>query len=124
MAGKAIKLSEELVESAREESAVMRRSVSAQVEYWARIGRRVEATGALGPEGVRRLLAGRGSVQDLAGADDALYLEGLTEELESLDGSDTRLLDALRAAGYTVASVDDDGRLVIERARDREREAS
>lgn len=115
MAGKAIKLSEELVEIAREESTVMRRSVSAQVEYWARLGREVEAAGALGPARVRELLGGKGSVQDLDEADDALYLDALTRKLEALDGSDTRLLDALRAAGYSIASVDEQGRVVVEK---------
>ena len=70
---KAVKLSEELIEVARREGQVMYRSIGAQVEYWAKIGRQVEASGALGPAGVRKLLAGAGSVQDLSEVDDALY---------------------------------------------------
>ncbi|HKX46613.1 MAG TPA: hypothetical protein VJP77_07910 [Planctomycetota bacterium] len=69
---RAIKLSDEFVEIARDEGRIMHRSIGAQVEYWARLGREIEASGVLGVEGVRRLLSGQGSVQDLGEADDAL----------------------------------------------------
>ena len=115
MASKAIKISEELLHIARTESKIMCRSAGAQVEYWARLGREVESTGALGPAGVRELLSGRGSIQNLLGTDDGLYMNALTERLESLDGSDTRVLDELRKEGRTVASTDADGKLVLEK---------
>ena len=115
MPSKAVKLSEDFVEIAREESEVMCRSIGAQIEYWARLGRRIESTGALGPARVRELLKGHGDVQDLTGSDDALYVDMLTQELEALDGSDTRVLDELRAGGHSVASTDENGRLLIEK---------
>lgn len=43
----AVKLSTELVESARHESRVYSRSMTQQIEHWARIGRAVERTGVL-----------------------------------------------------------------------------
>lgn len=68
----------------------------------------------LGPSGVRRLLEGHGSVQDLTEADVEFYLDLLDEKLESIDGSDTRILQELRAGGHPIAAIDSDGRLVIE----------
>ena len=121
---RAIKLSDEFVEIARDEGRIMHRSIGAQVEYWARIGRQVEASGALGVEGVRRLLSGQGSVQDLREADDALYTRELIGELQSLDGSDQRLLDDLRAGGHPIVSADEQGELVIEKPRKRPRTAT
>ena len=110
----AIKLSTEFVEIAREEGRLMHRSIAAQVEYWATIGRALEAHGALGPSGVRKLLRGQGSVQGMSTADEALYLNMLSEELEAIDGSDQRLLDDLRSGGYPIASTDEHGKLVVE----------
>lgn len=45
--GRAVKLSDELVESARHESRIYSRSMTQQIEHWARIGRAVERTAAL-----------------------------------------------------------------------------
>jgi hypothetical protein len=120
---KAVKLSEELIAVARREGQVMYRSIGAQVEYWAKIGRQVEASGALGPAGVRKLLAGAGSVQDLSEVDDALYVNLLGRELESLDGSDQRLLDDLRTRGHPIAAMDQRGKLVVEKSRSRRKKS-
>lgn len=40
--GMPVKLSDELVESAREEAASTDRSITGQIEHWAKIGRSVE----------------------------------------------------------------------------------
>lgn len=114
---KTVKLSEELVAIAREEGRVMRRSIGSQIEYWALIGREVEASGTLGPAGIRKLLDGVGSVQRLTERDTQLYLDLLERKLQGIDGSDTRLLDDLRAGGHPIASLDSDGKVVIEKAR-------
>lgn len=124
MATKAVKISEEFIEVARAESKVVHRTVGAQIEYWARLGRELESSGALGPTDVRNLLAGRGNVQDLEGGDDRLYLDALTKELESLDGSDRRIVDDLREGGYPIASTNDEGELVIEKSDHRSKTSS
>jgi hypothetical protein len=41
--GMPVKLSDDLVQSAREEAASTERSITGQIEHWARIGRSVEA---------------------------------------------------------------------------------
>jgi hypothetical protein len=112
---RAIKLSEQFVEIARREGQVMQRSIAAQVEFWARLGRQVEASGVLGLAGIRNLLSGDGNVQDLGESDSALYINELTRRLEALDGSDTRLLDELRAGGHSIATQGRDGNLIIEK---------
>ncbi|HKX46612.1 MAG TPA: hypothetical protein VJP77_07905 [Planctomycetota bacterium] len=45
----------------------------------------------------------------------------LTKELQSLDGSDQRLLDELRAGGHPIASANERGEVVIERPSKRRR---
>ena len=55
MAG-AVKLSDDLIEAARRESRVWSRSMTQQIEYWARIGRAIERTGAISHDRVRAAL--------------------------------------------------------------------
>lgn len=74
----------------------------------------LESQRPLGPAGIRRLLEGQGSVQDLTEADLPLYCELLDEKLQSVDGSDTRILDDLRAGGHPIAASDGHGGVVIE----------
>ncbi len=52
----AVKLSDDLVETARHESRVWSRSMTQQIEYWARIGRALERTGVISHERVRAAL--------------------------------------------------------------------
>ncbi len=53
----AVKLSDELIEAARRESRVWSRSMTQQIEYWARIGRTIERSGAISHERVRAALS-------------------------------------------------------------------
>jgi hypothetical protein len=121
---KTVKLSDEIVEFARTEGQVMYRSTGAQIEYWARIGREIEASGALGPAGVRKLFEGKGSVQDLSAQDMPNYLGLLDAKLRAIDGSDTRILDELRAGGHPIAGLDEEGKLVIEKPVGKKRRAA
>jgi hypothetical protein len=120
---KTVKLSDDLIAIARAEGQVMLRSIGAQVEYWARIGREVEASGALGAAGVRKLLAGSGSVQGLGERDDSVYVDLLEKKLEALDGSDTRILDDLRAGGHPIVAIDERGELVTDERRPKRKKA-
>ncbi len=109
----AVKLSDKFVEIARSEAKLMKRSIAGQVEYWATLGRTVEASGALSLEDVRSLLQGTGSVQGLTPVDAALYLELLGGELESLDGSDRGIILELEEGQHPIAGEDEHGRLVV-----------
>ena len=55
--------------------------------------------------------------------DDALYVNLLGRELESLDGSDQRLLDDLRARGHPIAAMDQRGKLVVEKSHSRRKKS-
>ena len=113
----AVKLSDEIVKDARREAKLMKRSIAGQVEYWANLGRTIESSGLFSVEQVRAVLNGEGSVQNLTPAEDALYLELLSQELESLDGTPTAgILHELEAAGHPIAGEDEDGKLRIIRA--------
>ncbi len=112
----AVKLSDEIIEVARSEAKLMNRSIGGQVEYWASLGRMIEASGALDFSQVRAVLAGGGSVQELTPAEDALYLELLTGELESLDGTDTAIILELEAGQHPIAGEDENGELVVRTA--------
>jgi hypothetical protein len=115
----AVKLSDEIVAVARKEASVMKRSIAGQVEYWAELGRRVEAAGLVDYASIRAVLEGRGSMQDLTPAETTLYLELLGDSLEALDGSDTRRIRRLSKAGHPVAGEDEKGKLVVKPGRKR-----
>jgi len=115
----AVKLSDEIVAIARAEAGIMKRSIAGQVEYWADLGRRVEAAGLVDYGAVRATLAGEGSVQSLTPAEMKLYLELLGDTLEALDGSDTRLIRELENGGHPIAGEDEKGALIVRRGRKR-----
>ena len=58
--GMPVKLSDELVESAREEAANTDRSITGQIEHWAKIGRSVETVSWIAPVLLRVLRVLRG----------------------------------------------------------------
>ncbi len=109
----AVKLSDEFLEAARSEAKLMKRSMAGQVEYWATLGQMIEASGVMSFEQVRATLEGKGSVHTLSANEDALYLELLANELESMDGSDEELLQELQEGGHPIAGEDEEGKLVV-----------
>jgi hypothetical protein len=113
----AIKLSDEIVAIARDEAKRMKRSIAGQVEFWAELGRSVEAANLLDYERVRAALSGQGSVQGMTELETALYLELLGDEFEGLDGTDRTRIRKLEAAGHPVAGEDARGRLVVRKRR-------
>jgi len=115
----AVKLSDGIVAIARKEATVMKRSIAGQVEYWAELGRSVEAAGLVDYAYVRAVLQGQGSVQKLKPAETRLYLEMLGNTLDGLDGSDTRRIRKLQQAGHPIAGEDEKGTLVVKRGRKR-----
>src|SRR5215469_12897226 len=113
----AVKLSDAIVAVARTEATVMKRSIAGQVEYWAELGRSVEAAGLLDFERVRAVLSGKGSVHGLKAAETKLYLELLGSALEQLDGSDVRQLRELERGGHPIVGEDEDGKLTVRYGR-------
>ncbi len=109
----AVKLSDEIVAVARKEAVLMKRSIAGQVEFWAQLGRSVEAAGLLDYEHVRAALSGEGSVHGLTPVETKLHLELLGDTLEGLDGSDIRRIRELEKAGHPIAGEDEAGKLIV-----------
>lgn len=84
----------------------------AQIEHWARLGRLVERAKIIDFAKVDLTLQGEVSIDLLSPQELRLHTEMLHEYLESLDGSDTRILDDIGKAGGTIASMDRHGNII------------
>jgi hypothetical protein len=103
-----VKLSADFLDEARREAEVFNRSLGAQVEHWARIGRMFERTPGVGVDRVRQALEGRLGYEDLSPAErDAFSLQfGATFD------ADVEAAYAALGAGEGAAGSDEAGRLV------------
>lgn len=70
-----VKLSTDFLNEARREADAFNRSVGAQVEHWARIGRLVENTPGVSIGRVRAVLTGRGAFEDLTTVEQTAFIE-------------------------------------------------
>jgi hypothetical protein len=70
-----VKLSTEFLADARKEAEAFNRSLGAQVEHWARLGRAFENTPGIGIDRVREALAGRLKFEDLTTVEQDAFLE-------------------------------------------------
>jgi hypothetical protein len=78
-----VKLSGDLVDQARKEAEVVHRSVGAQVEYWARLGRAVENTPGFGIDKVRQALEGNLKLEDLSEAQQDVVMDAFGAEFDN-----------------------------------------
>jgi hypothetical protein len=110
--GMPVKLSDALVEDARAEANATSRSITAQIEHWARLGRSMEKV--LPHDDA---LAIKNSGGDLKAAfPDAAHRERVATLLRELvDGMDRRELSRKITAGRTVYQMDPNGSGSIER---------
>lgn len=82
-----VKLSTEFLEEARREADVLHRSVGAQVEYWAKLGRAIENTPGFDVDTVKQAIEGRLRLDTLPdGEERARYLRRATAEFDEPDG--------------------------------------
>ena len=77
-----VKLSSEFLEEARREAGVVHRSVGAQIEYWARLGRALESAPGFGMDKVRQALHGGLRLDDLRAAEQDAVFDYLSAELD------------------------------------------
>lgn len=80
----AVKLPSELLDLARAEAKLMNRSITAQVEHWARIGRAIETSPTFSYDHVIDVLSGRAPYDALSAAEQQVALDGLDEYLQTL----------------------------------------
>lgn len=106
-----VKLSGDFVDQARREAEVVHRSVGAQVEYWARLGRAVENTPGFGIHKVRQALDGRLTLDGLSRSEQDQALDALAAEFET-PSAETRAYYADLGAREGAVGDDGKGRLV------------
>ena len=78
-----VKLSGDFVDQARREAEVVHRSVGAQVEYWARLGRAVENTPGFGIDKVRQALDGQLKLEQLSLAEQDVVMDAFGAEFDN-----------------------------------------
>lgn len=107
-----VRVSASTMKLARAEAALAGRTLSGQVDYWARLGRAVEHSPAFNHVRVRAALAGKLDADTLNDAESEAYFAGLGEAMETQPtASGQAFWDRLRAEGGGVG-LDETGRLV------------
>ena len=104
----AVKISSDLLASARKESAVWSRSMTQQIEYWARIGRALERSPSVSISRVQAALQAQLEFDDLNTDERALVL-GRLEAMVFDPRGDATLQRELLEAGHAYTAVDDKG---------------
>jgi len=107
----ALKLSDDLVSSARNEGKVASRSATQQVEHWARVGRMVERAGALDSRRLRAALRADLDLDELS-ARERLVVLGELEALVFRGDGDQELRDQLLRSAVPRSGLDERGRLI------------
>jgi hypothetical protein len=106
-----VKISRELVASARQVSAVWSRSMTQQIEYWARLGRALERSPSVSMSRVQTALQAELEFDELNADERALVL-GRLEAMVFDPQGDVTLQRQLREAGHTYTALDEKGTLV------------
>ncbi len=73
MAGSGVRLSSATMDEARKEAVLMDRSISSQVEHWARIGRAIESMPGFDHRKVAQALNGLGRIEDMTEREKAVF---------------------------------------------------
>ena len=102
-----IKLTDEFVEEARLEAEVVQRSVGAQVEYWAKLGRALENTPGIDMGHIRDTLNGTFRLDNLTAVEQAKALDALSA---AFDEPDATTRDHYAALGAQPGAVGTDGK--------------
>lgn len=107
----AVRVSMELNQLASREAAVMGRSVAQQIDYWARVGARMEKMSGVSVAKIRQALSGEAAFDDLNAAERGIALSDLDHGYSNLKPG-RELAGELRASGVPYTEADSKGRLV------------
>lgn len=113
-----VKLSGDFVDQARREAEVVHRSVGAQVEYWARLGRAVENTPGFGIDKVRQALDGQLKLEDLSVAEQDAVMDAFGAQFGA-PSAELKAHYAALGAPEGAVGADRKGRLVRRQASGR-----
>jgi hypothetical protein len=103
-----VKMDRTFVRQAQREAAVLRRSVGAQLEYWARLGRAIENSPAFSREKVRKALEGTLTVDDLGEVDRRAVFAGLGDAFAQPTEDEAVFYARIGATPGAVGRDDDD----------------
>lgn len=106
-----VKLPAQLVDQARAEASLFSRSISGQLEHWARMGQAIEQSTGFTLSRARAALAGEFDPADLSAEERTYFYDMLDDKLATPDDAE---IAAMATIGSTAGAVgyDDDGRLV------------
>lgn len=105
----AVKLTDEIVASARQEAQLMKRSLAGQIEHWASIGRAIERSAEFSYERLRAALAAQLPFDALSATERAVANRQLIDELKQpIRAADAAGFEAeLRASGVPYSGTDE-----------------
>lgn len=107
----ALKINDDIAAAARAESRLAQRSLTQQVEYWARLGRALERMPGVSMDRIRRVLAAETDFDTLSADERALAL-GALETLTFNPAGDRALKRDKKAAGQAYTTLDEAGRVI------------
>jgi hypothetical protein len=113
-----VKLSAPFVEEARREAETVHRSLGAQVEYWAKLGRAFESTPGVDLGRIREVLEGRLTFEELLAEDPEKAVAELGAFFDN-PGPEVRAYYAALGAREGAVGDDEKGRLVRRQASGR-----
>ena len=109
----AVRVTTELLSSARKSSRRMGRSVAQQIDYWARLGRAFEAQPQMSLTRIQAVLDGRAHYDGLTGDEQTVVREEMIHRIEQGPRADQpSLYEELRASGLPFTDLDDKGKPV------------
>ena len=109
------RIDDDLYASAKLVGEVQSRSASQQVAHWARIGREIEASGAISHKDVAEVLAGGRSYDTLSPKEQAVVRAEWSARMDALREA-LDLAQQFAAAGRTWVELDVDGAVVERKA--------
>lgn len=107
----AIKITDDIADAARLESAAMNRSMTEQLEYWARIGRALERLPGVSMDKIREVL-NAGREFDALNADERAVALGALESLTFNPKGDRTLQKEKSKVGVAYTVLNDAGQVV------------
>lgn len=106
-----IRLPDSLVEDARSNAMAFKRTISGQLEHWARLGQAIEAAPGFDLARIRAVLDGRFNADMLSPEEMEIYEDLLGEALATPDADELAFFEKLTKQGGAVG-YDDAGRYV------------
>lgn len=106
----------DVLEAAKAAGAVMSRSASQQISYWARLGKQIEESNGLNHKAIARVLAGQEKYDNLGDFDQAAVRAAWEEEIEGAAKA-LNYEERFLADGESWAEADEQGNLVIRNAQ-------